>query len=70
MPTEVDVNEAKAQLSRLIDRAATGEEIVIARSGRPVARLIALEPTGLQRVPGRLRNKIHFSEAVERRRAG
>lgn len=34
--------EAKTQLSRLVDRAAQGEEIVIARAGRPVARLVAL----------------------------
>jgi prevent-host-death family protein len=39
----VNVHEAKTHLSRLIDRAAAGEEIVIARSGNPVARLMPLE---------------------------
>jgi len=38
----VNVYEAKSQLSRLIDRAAGGEDVVIARSGRPVARLTRL----------------------------
>lgn len=38
----VNVHEAKTHLSRLIDRAAAGEEIVIARSGNPVARLMPL----------------------------
>ncbi len=37
----VDVHEAKTHLSRLLVRVEAGEEIVIARSGRPVARLVA-----------------------------
>jgi prevent-host-death family protein len=40
--TTVNVYEAKSQLSRLIDQAASGEDVVIARSGRPVARLTRL----------------------------
>jgi prevent-host-death family protein len=43
MSTIVNVHEAKTHLSRLIDRAAAGEEIVIGRAGKPVARLVALE---------------------------
>ena len=38
----VNVYEAKSQLSRLIDRAAAGEDVLIARNGRPVARLTQL----------------------------
>ncbi len=41
----VSLREAKRHLSRLVDRAAAGEEIVIARSGKPVARLVPLAPT-------------------------
>lgn len=37
----VNIYEAKTQLSKLIDRAAKGEDVVIARNGRPVARLTA-----------------------------
>ena len=44
MSVSVTVHDAKTHLSRLIDRAASGEEIVIARAGKPVARLVALEP--------------------------
>ena len=40
---KVNLHEAKTHLSRLVDRAAAGEEIVIARAGKPVARLVALE---------------------------
>ncbi len=40
----VNIHEAKTHLSRLVDRAAAGEEIIIGRAGKPVARLVALEP--------------------------
>ena len=43
--TTVNIYEAKTHLSRMIDRAAAGEEIVISRNGRPVARLCQLEPS-------------------------
>jgi prevent-host-death family protein len=39
----VNLYEAKTQLSSLVERAARGEEIVIAKAGRPVARLVPLE---------------------------
>lgn len=42
--THVNVHEAKTQLSRLLARVAAGEEIVIARGGKPVARLVPLHP--------------------------
>ncbi len=41
--TEVGVHEAKTHLSRLLRRVAAGEEIVIAKSGKPVARLVPIE---------------------------
>lgn len=43
----VNVHEAKTHLSRLIERAAGGDEIVIARAGRPVARLVPIAKTDL-----------------------
>ncbi len=39
----VNIHEAKTQFSRYVDQAEAGEEIVIARAGKPVARLVALE---------------------------
>lgn len=45
----INVYQAKTKLSELIDRAAAGEEIVISRHGRPVARLIAYRPPSLKR---------------------
>lgn len=48
---QVSVHEAKTHLSRLIRRVMAGEEIVIARSGRPVAKLVPM-PGELPRVFG------------------
>lgn len=48
---EVNVHEAKTHLSRLLLRVAGGEEIIIARAGKPVARLVPIEPK-TQRVIG------------------
>jgi prevent-host-death family protein len=39
---QVDLEEASAQLSRLVDRAAAGEEIILAKGGHPLARLVPL----------------------------
>lgn len=39
----VNIHEAKTHLSRFVDQAAAGEEILIARAGKPVARLVALD---------------------------
>ena len=44
----VNIHEAKTHLSRFVDQAAAGEEILIARSGKPVARLVALFQPDLQ----------------------
>ncbi len=40
---EVNVHEAKTHLSRLLARVAQGEEVVIARAGKPIARLVPVE---------------------------
>ncbi len=48
----VNIHEAKTHLSRLIERVETGEEVVIARAGRPVARLVPYQSRTSPRVPG------------------
>jgi prevent-host-death family protein len=54
--TQVNLYETKTHLSSLVDRAAMGEEIVIAKSGKPMARLVALaeEPKQLRKPGGNL----------------
>jgi prevent-host-death family protein len=58
---EVSVYEAKTQLSRLIDRAADGEDVVITRHGRPVARLVPAQRRATPRKLGALRGKIRIA---------
>jgi prevent-host-death family protein len=41
---EVNIHEAKTHLSKLLERVALGEEVVIAKAGKPVAKLVAIEP--------------------------
>ena len=54
MTEVVNMYDAKAQLSRLIDRAAAGEDILIARAGKPIVRLVPVEDS-LPRQPGMLK---------------
>jgi prevent-host-death family protein len=59
----VNVHEAKTQLSRLLERVEAGEEIIIARAGKPVARLVALTQETPQRKAGRLEGKIRIPDS-------
>ena len=58
----VNVHEAKTHLSRLLERARAGEEIVIAKSGRPYARLVPLEGRAPERRAGTLKGRIRVDE--------
>ena len=62
MPT-VNVQQAKTHLSRLLAQAEAGEEVVIARRGEPVARLVACEPKGRRRF-GAMKGKIVVDDSV------
>jgi prevent-host-death family protein len=44
MATTVNIHEAKTHLSKLIEKVTNGEEVIIARAGKPVVRLTSLEP--------------------------
>ena len=50
MPELVNIYDAKTQLSRLVDRAAAGEEILIGRAGKPLVRLVPDQPGHLHRM--------------------
>jgi prevent-host-death family protein len=62
MPKPVNIHEAKTHFSRLVERAAKGEEIVIARAGRPLARLMPLALPTRPRRPGLLKGRIRISK--------
>lgn len=57
----VNIHAAKTQLSRLVDAAAAGQEIIIARAGRPVAKLVPLADPAAKhrRVLGALTGRLH-----------
>lgn len=58
MTIQVNTHEAKTQLSKLLVRVQAGEEIVIAKAGKPIARLVAIhEPAG-RRVAGSARHRM------------
>ncbi len=56
----INLYEAKTHLSELVRRASEGEEIVIARNGRPSARLVPLAPTASRR-PGRWKGRVSYA---------
>jgi prevent-host-death family protein len=58
----VNVHAAKTHLSRLIEQVAAGEEIVIAKAGKPVARLVPFEPRREPRRPDLLKGQIWIAE--------
>ena len=54
----INVYEAKTQLSKLLDRVAEGEELVLGKAGKPMARLVPYREVRQPRKPGRLAGKI------------
>jgi prevent-host-death family protein len=61
----VNLHSAKTHLSRLLAEVAAGEEVVIAKAGKPVARLVPFEPRREPRRPGLLKGQIWISEDFE-----
>lgn len=59
--TITNISEAKAQLSALIERVQAGEEIVIGKAGRPVAKLVRFERSDEPRRPGALKGQIRIA---------
>ncbi len=61
MARVTNIHEAKTHFSKLVERAEAGEEIVIGRAGRPVARLVPFDRPIGGRQPGLLRGRIRMS---------
>lgn len=59
---QVNIHEAKTHLSRLLEQVAAGQEITIAKSGRPIARLVPIEPQKGRRTPGSAKGEIEISD--------
>jgi prevent-host-death family protein len=58
----INIHAAKTNLSRLVEDAAQGEEIVIAKAGKPIARLCPLETPQKRRRLGLLEGKLHLPD--------
>ena len=66
---KINIHEAKTHLSRLIEDVAGGSEILIAKGGRPMARLVPLRRDDTPRKPGLLKGKLKISDEFERAEA-
>lgn len=62
MTVQVNVYEAKSKLSGLLDRVAAGEDVIIARHGRPVARLVPVAERPARRTPGAWKGRVWIAE--------
>jgi prevent-host-death family protein len=62
---QFNIHEAKTHLSRLVERAAAGEEIIISKAGRPVARLGPIPRAVTPRKPGRWRGRVVIHDDFE-----
>jgi len=60
---QVNIHEAKTHFSRLIAAVEQGEEVVVARHGRPIARIVAIRPSAAPRQPGSAKGKFKVPPA-------
>ena len=56
------ISHAKAHLSALVERVQAGEEVIIGKAGKPVAKLVAFERASHPRKPGALRGEIEMAD--------
>ena len=62
----VNIYAAKTHLSRLIEQVLKGEEVIIAKAGKPIIRLIAYQPIPSKRQAGRWRGKVHIAKDFDK----
>ena len=61
MALQVNIHEAKTNLSKLLARVSAGEEVIIAKAGKPIARLVPIRERPRKRVPGSAKGKVIIS---------
>ena len=62
MTVQVNIYEAKSKLSKLINQVIAGEEVIVAKSGKPVAKIVPIEKPLQNRKPGSAKGKISISD--------
>jgi prevent-host-death family protein len=71
MPKAINIHEAKTHLSRLVEQAAAGREVIIAKAGKPLARLVPLSavprPKKLGQLKGRIKVPDNFNDPLDAR---
>lgn len=60
--TTINIHEAKTTFSRLIENVLQGDDVTIARAGKPVARLVPIKEAKIIRKPGSLKGKIVIAD--------
>ena len=65
-PAKINIHEAKTHLSRLIEDVANGNEVLIAKGGRAMARLVPLRRDDNPRRPGMLKGKLKIADEFDR----
>ena len=60
--TTINIHEAKSTFSRLIENVLQGDDVTIARAGKPVARLVPIKEAKIIRKPGALKGKIFIAD--------
>jgi prevent-host-death family protein len=64
--TQVNIHVAKTHLSRLLEQVEAGEEVVISRAGRPIARLVAYRALAEPRRPGGWKGRVRIAPDFDR----
>jgi prevent-host-death family protein len=64
-PMRVNIHEAKTRLSELLNRVESGEEIIIARAGTPIARLVPIRDKTAERVAGTAKGKVVIEKSFD-----
>ena len=67
---KINIHQAKTHLSRLIEDVASGNEVLIAKGGRPMARLVPLGRDDSPRRPGLLKGKLRIADDFDSAEAG
>ena len=62
----VNIHRAKTHLSKLVEQVSQGEEIIIAKAGKPMAKLVPLGAVRTLRKPGLLKSRIHVGDDFDR----
>lgn len=65
MALTVNIHEAKTHFSKLLARVAAGEEVIVARAGKPIAKISAIRPDRPNREPGWAKGLVWFAPDVD-----